>query len=262
MRSPYRISIAHTRAAICIPCLLGALAAGPALAFDPTEPDPAAGTRSGSCPAPPEVSEVVIPSGFPRTRLGLELAGAAPQGEFSRYVSAGWGITGFLSHGFDPDGRFGLRLDAGFLNYGNETTPLSLGRVWYDVNTSNNIFFATLGPVVEVGGSDVRLYGQPFVGLSYFVTSSSIDGWEDAPVSINYDDLVPALGVGGGIQIKAGHGLEPPIVNLGVRYQTHPTTHYLTQGGMVDGPDGTYLFPVESETNVLLFQVGIAFGAY
>jgi hypothetical protein len=251
--------VIRSRAAVLLPCVFSMLGAAPALAFDPTEPDP--GTAGRSTPElAPEV--VAVPSGFPRLRAGLDLVGAAPQGEFSRYVSAGWGITGYLSQGFGEEGLLGIRLDAGFLNYGNETVPLSLGRVWYDVNTSNNIVFATFGPQVEVGGSDMRLYGQAFAGLSYFVTTSNIEGWEDAPSTTNWDDVVPAYGVGGGVQIKVKNGLQPALLNLAVRYQMHPNTSYLTQGDVVDGPDATYLFPVESETNILMFQVGIAFGSF
>lgn len=264
MRNPNRKLEPITRVAVLLPCLLTSLAVGPAAAaFDPAEPDPAAGDRSGSHPGEPDTpKEVFVPHGFPRTRLGLDLAGAVSQGEFSSHVNGGIGLTGYISHGFGSDGNIGLRLDGGFLNYGNVVTPLSLGRVWYDVSTTNDIFFATLGPQIEVGGSDVRLYATPFVGLSYFLTSSSIDGWEDAPSTTNYEDLVPAYGLGGGIQIKAGKGPEPILVNLGIRYQAHPTTRYLTEGGILDGPDATYLFPEESRTDMLLFQVGIAVGNY
>jgi hypothetical protein len=264
MRNPERSLGAITRVVVLLPGLLVSLAVAPAAeAFDPTDPDPAAGDRSGSQRGVPETApEVFFPHGFPRARLGLDLAGALSQGEFSSHVNGGFGVTGYVSQGFGSEGRFGVRLDGGFLNYGNVVTPLYLGRVWYDVSTTNNIFFATLGPQVEVGGSDVRLYATPFVGLSYFVTSSSIDGWEDAPSTTNYEDLVPAYGLGGGIQIKAGKGKEPILVNLGVRYQAHPTTRYLTEGGILEGPDATYLFPEESRTDMLLFQVGIAVGGY
>jgi hypothetical protein len=263
VRNPNRKLEPITRFAVLLPCLLGSFAAGPvAGAFDPSDPDPTAGNRSGSPTALETPPEVLVVSGFPGGSVGLDVLGVSPQGEFSRYVGSGFGILGYFRVMFGPESRVGLRLDAGLLNYGHEVTSLNLGRVWYDVSTDNNVYFATFGPQVEVGGSDVRLFGNGFVGLSYFATESSVSDWPDSPYTVNYDDLVPAFGVGGGIQIKLKKGVNPPILNLGVRYQMHPTTEYLTKGDVVDTPGGTYLYPVESRTDMLLFQVGIAVGGY
>ena len=49
---------------------------------------------------------------------GLHGVYGAPQGEFSNYVNNAWGLGGFLAWTPPEVPFFGLRLDGGFMNYG------------------------------------------------------------------------------------------------------------------------------------------------
>jgi opacity protein-like surface antigen len=206
----------------------------------------------------------------PRLWLGITLQAADPQGEFGALVDDGFGLE--LNGRFPVvgDGILSLRLDGGFLIYGNERQALCFPppvgcRVGVDLTTTNSIATVGVGPEITVPGP-VSPYINAGVGLSYFVTSSSLDGADDFDDrdlfrTRNYSDLVTAARVGGGIRFRVGRtGGGPVLVDIGAEYHRNGIAEYLRRGDILDHPDGTItLFPNRTEANLVTFELGVSF---
>src|SRR5688500_14849811 len=98
---------------------LAALFAVPSLAAAQvvsTEPDTTVDHKLGPATA----------SGEPRFQGGVSLSVAQTLGDFHEYVKDGFGVAGHALYRVDRQGAFALRLDGGFLNYGNESIWLPL----------------------------------------------------------------------------------------------------------------------------------------
>jgi hypothetical protein len=196
---------------------------------------------------------------------GGTLGVAEPAGELADHVETGYGITGHVLFRPYPEGFFGLRLDGGYVNYGRESRDVMLsptvgGRITVDLNTSNDILFFGVGPQLGLPSGRVRPYVNGSVGLAYFVTGSSLRGDdEDAFANTtNYDDSAFSWGGGAGTYVALRTGRLPIALDLGVRYQRTGSVSYLAEGGIVDRPDGSIaLFPIQSDTELLTFQVGV-----
>lgn len=195
--------------------------------------------------------------------------GADPVGELAAYFDAGFGGQVATSVALDPSGVVRLRGDFGFLIYGWETQHLCweapVGcRIEVDLNTLNNIFFAGLGPELAIPGGPVEPYVNASVGFSYFVTTSSLQGewdWEDFGTTNNYDDIVQAWRVGGGLRVRLSGHRTPVFLDLGVERHQNGIVHFLTKGDIVDNPDGSItLLPNRAEANVVLFRIGVSVG--
>jgi len=111
-----------------------------------------------------------------------------------------------------------LRAEGSVLVYGAETqrVPLSptVPFVDVDMETTNDILSAGLGPQINVGAGPARLDAYGTVGFAYFSTSTSVKGlYEDEPIAstINFDDFRLSLAGGGGIafRIAGGDGQHP-----------------------------------------------------
>ena len=121
---------------------------------------------------------------------------AAPLGEFNDNVGLGGGVGlgGLLYLG---DQRYAaLRAEGSFVVYGSDTVrrPLSptIPFVDVDVKTTNSILTAGVGPQIFLATGPIRPYIYGTVGLSYFVTQTSVKGdHEDEPIAstTNFDDL-------------------------------------------------------------------------
>ena len=206
------------------------------------------------------------PSG-PRARLGGGVFVAQPVGEFKNYVDNGFGGGGHLLVRVDPHGVLALRADVGYLIYGHERKRVSLpdaGRVQFDVTTSNNILTYSVGPQLMVPTGPIRPYANAFMGGAYFFTQSSVGGSDDAAdfaSTRNFDDNVPSYGYGGGVFVplvvrNAFFGLD-----IGARFIRNGHTRYLREGGITDLPRGGYtVSPIESETNLVVYHIGISAG--
>lgn len=194
---------------------------------------------------------------------------ARPQGEFRDFVDQGFG--GDVHFIYQPGARgiLGLRLDAGFLNYGNETmrVPLSSsigGRITVDVNTSNNIAFVGLGPQIGLPDGRFRPYVGGFAGFTYLFTESSVEGRDDDQAfarTTNYDDATFSYGGRAGLYVPLSHGASPVSLDLGVVYMNSGEAEYLREGDIEDLPNGTIAFtPSRSDTDLLTFRVGVTVG--
>jgi hypothetical protein len=201
--------------------------------------------------------------------FGLGVIGADPVGELGAYFDAGGGIQLLGSLALDPAGRVRLRGDFGFIIYGYEQQHLCweapVGcRIEMDLNTTNNIVFGGLGPEVVLATGAVEPYVNASFGFSYFVTSSSLQGesdFEDFASTTNYDDIVLAWRAGGGMRVHLGGTRKPVYLDLGVERHQNGIAHFLTEGDIVDHPDGSItLLPNRAEANMVLFRIGVSVG--
>jgi opacity protein-like surface antigen len=193
----------------------------------------------------------------------------APIGEFSDFVERGWGLN---LHGVlpvDRAGVLGLRGDAGFLIYGHERQRDCLSRtvgcrIQVDVNTTNSIALAGLGPQLSLPLGPIRPYVNARAGLAYIATNSSVEGTRsdrDFADTTNFDDLVFSWGAGGGLAVSLSRGARPVALDLSVTWLDNGRASYLREGDIIDEPDGGILIdPVRSDTDLLLFQIGLSFG--
>lgn len=209
--------------------------------------------------------------GAPRIFGGGEIVYARPQGDFARYVNDGWGAAGHVLFAVDRLGILALRIDGGFLQYGNERERACLStaigcRVVVDVNTSNNIVFAGIGPQLMVPNGSFRPYVNGTAGFSYFFTESSLSGANDVNTSFasttNFQDGVFSTSAGGGVYIPVTVSKTRFSIDLGARYSWNGRTRYLREGSITDLPDGSIqVEPIESRTDLLMYHVGVSFGA-
>ncbi len=202
-------------------------------------------------------------TGVPRWSFGLAAELGRPIGDFKQNVNNAGGAQGHLRVRLDRDGIVSLRVQAGWLNYGNESKRTCLAttpgcRVEVRVNTVNGILFVGVGPELAYQLGKLRAYGHGLVGASRFATVSVIDG-----------GILPDLVAGddnfgdNGFAWSAGAGLELPItrrvsLDLGVAYQGHGQREYLTKGGITDNANGSLTFaPKRSTANLLALRFGV-----
>jgi hypothetical protein len=202
-----------------------------------------------------------------RATLGGGVFVAQPVGEFKNYVRNGFGGGGHLLLRVDRQGFLALRADVGYLIYGHETKRVSLpdaGRVQFDVTTSNNIVTYSIGPQLMVPTGPIRPYVNATAGGAYFFTESSIGGRDnssDFASTRNFGDNVPSYGYGGGLFIPFRMRYAQAGLDIGARFIRNGHTRYLREGGIQDEPDGGYtVFPIESETNLVVYHIGISAG--
>jgi opacity protein-like surface antigen len=197
-------------------------------------------------------------------QTGGSLFYVEPRESFGRVVERGFGFQGFGVLNLDPAGVLGLRVDLGVINYGNEsfTVPLSntVRRVGVTVTTSNNIAMASIGPQITVPAGPLRPYGFATIGLGYFFTESSVagsSGEESFASSLNFDDVTAAVTAGGGVQAPLTRHV---LLDLGAEYRRHREVRYLTEGDIVEQPDGGMEFRSrQSGADVILFKVGATY---
>lgn len=210
------------------------------------------------------------PDEHPRMHAGGALMLAQPLGAFDRYVGLGGGIDGFFRVGLDEAGIVGVRLQGGFVNYGNETREVCLSqtvgcRIVVDLTTSNNILFFGIGPEIGAPAGPLRLYANGTAGFSYFSTDSNVSGdldFEPFATTRNFGDGGFALTAGGGIQLHLARTDGATIgLDLGASYQRNGFREYLTEGGITDLPDGSIRLDVKrSRADLLLWRLGVTVG--
>ena len=209
--------------------------------------------------------------GEPRFLGGANFTVGQPRGEFHQYVANGYGVGLHGLARLDPYGLFALRLDGGFLNYGNETkrVPLSQtvgGRVRVDLMTRNNIFWLGAGPQLMVPRGPVRPYVNGTVGFSYFATTSSVEGRDDEEPfaqDTNYDDAQLSWGGGAGVLMPVYRNARTLVfVDLGARYHDNGrSVRYLRKGGIRDLPNGGIeLDVIQSRADLVTWHIGVSIG--
>jgi hypothetical protein len=205
-----------------------------------------------------------------RGAVAIDIVVAQPLGAFRDYVKIGGGIDGSLLLNLTPDRAWGLRIDGGFINYGNETKRTRLSntigdRIQVDVNTSNNIARFGIGPQLSIPHGRVRPYLHATGGVAYFFTQSSVEGIDDDANDFarttNFSDWTLNWGAGGGLLIPFTTKNNTVALDLGARYLKNGKTRYLREGSIEDLPDGSIDFsPIESEVELLVYSIGVSIG--
>lgn len=202
--------------------------------------------------------------------VGVSFLAADPRGDMGALVDQGFGGQAYGTWPLDHDGRVRIRGDLGFVVYGHErhrscfAVPVGC-RIEMDLSTTNSIFFGGLGPELVLAAGPVQPYLNASFGFSYFATTSSLSGadeWgEDWANTTNFDDGSFAWRAGGGLRVALTHGRKPVSLDLAVERHDNGVVEYLTEGDIVDHPDGSItLHPTRSEADLLTFRVGVSIG--
>lgn len=192
---------------------------------------------------------------------------AQPKGEFATEVDTeGYGINVGGLFRLDREGMLSVRGDLGGMQYGSETLhapylPIT-GRVSLDVETTNNVFWGSIGPQVQVPVGRVEPYMNAAIGFMDFATTTAVRGSDseyEYASTTNSQDVTSAWIFGGGSYVRLGSRKEW-AVHLGARYFYGGNATYLAEGDIRDNPDGTItLFPRRSKTDQVTWQVGVAY---
>jgi opacity protein-like surface antigen len=199
-----------------------------------------------------------------RGSAGGGLMVAVPVGEFGNHISIAGGLDLFGALSLDRSGALSLRLDGSWLAYDHVRDAGYVSSPYYsipvDLNTTSYIASLRAGPQLTLGQGALRLYGFGLGGVSYFATETSAGGCGcDSFGSITqYDDVTAAWEAGGGLQIKLGRGHTPVLLDLGARYLHNGRVTYLPARSLSGG--ATVLRPIESEANVMIYQLGVTVG--
>ena len=205
-----------------------------------------------------------------RANAGGAFIIAVPIGEFDDYVNTGWGIDGHFRIHLDRQGIISLRADGSFVNYGNETRRVCFGGgvgclIQLDLTTSNNILSFAAGPEIAVPDGLIQPYIHGGIGISYFATTSSVEGSDnnDEPFArtTNFDDLTFSWIAAAGLRIPLSRGRTPVALDLGARLLDNGEVEYLREGSITTNPDGSIVLdPILSEANLVKILIGVSIG--
>lgn len=201
-------------------------------------------------------------------QVGASFVVAEPQEEFRDNVGTSFGgsVNGLWTP--EANGVVGLRMEAGVIGYGSETKRVMLsptvgGRIMVDLNTSNIITFAHIGPQFTFRTPNASPYIAPSIGFTYIATVSSVSGHhgDSFAEDTNYDDGMFSYGATAGSLVPVSRGRVPVSIDVSVRYHHNGPASYLVKGSIQDNPDGTISFnPYHTNANLLTFQIGASVG--
>ena len=196
--------------------------------------------------------------------------GAEPRGELVGFFDQGYGAEFAGAGPVALGGLVRLRGHVGFLNYGLERQSycfaLPIGcRIGVDLTTANNIFFGGVGPELALTLGRLEPYAHWSAGFSYFVTTSSISGADDYGddwgTTTHLSDFVTSRTAGMGVRIRLSDGRKPVSLDIGVEEHRNGVAEFLTEGDIVDHPDGSItLYPNLAEANLTAVKIGISIG--
>lgn len=196
-----------------------------------------------------------------------DLLVAQPKGEFATQIDTqgfGGNVAGLFR--LDREGIFSIRGDIGGMQYGSETLhvpylPIT-GRVSLDVETTNSLFWGSIGPQITAPVGRFQPYINAAVGVMDFTTQTSVRGSDsdyEYASTTNKDDATSAYIFGGGVYIPLGRVNEWKL-HVGARYFYGGEASYLKEGDIRDNPDGSItLFPRTSKTDQVTWQVGVSY---
>lgn len=196
-----------------------------------------------------------------------DLLVAQPKGEFATQLDTeGFGMNVGALFRIDREGLLSIRGDLGGMQYGSETLhapylPIT-GRVALDVETSNNAFWGSIGPQIQVPVGPVQPYINAAIGFMALVTSTSVRGSDsdyEYASTTNSDDATSAYIFGGGLYVPFGT-TKTWKLHAGARYFYGGEATYLTEGDIVDNDDGSVtLQHRHSKTDQVTWQVGVSY---
>lgn len=202
---------------------------------------------------------------------GLNIMLGFPAGEFKENVDGpGFGLSGhFLFLSPTPDRPFGIGLNVGYLNYGQETRrepfSLTIPDVTVDVERSNNLVNFHALFQFGFGSGSVRPYIEGLFGGAYIFTETTIRsrGSQEVASSTNFDDFAWSYGGGGGILILLSSGDEEDsdagalFLDLKARYLFGSEAEYLKEGSVIVS-NGRVTYQVsKSKTDLLTVHAGV-----
>ena len=178
------------------------------------------------------------PLGPVRGRAGGTVIVALPTGELANQISAGPGVAFNASYNLVPSGALRLRLDGGFVQYGNEVREVCFSstvgcRIVLDLHTENNIAYGGIGPELALPYGAVRPYVNAGVGFSYFETALRLDGIDDSDSfarTRHLSDTGLAFTGGGGLYVPVHFGRTPIAIDVGARYHRNGTVELSARG--------------------------------
>ncbi|MDE3003677.1 MAG: hypothetical protein OXU33_12415 [Gemmatimonadota bacterium] len=198
----------------------------------------------------------------PGGSVGLSFVAANPVGEMGTLVDYGLGVQVSGSAPMAAGGHLRMRLDLGAVVYGSEELFYCdfTCRVGSDVTTTNSILYGSVGPEIVLMRGDIEPYVHAGAGLSFFVTSSHMDdndGYQPYLETTNYSDMVLGWRFGGGLRFRTG---VRTFIDLGVEKVDNQVANFLTEGDVVDQPDGSVLlYPNRSDADLMTFRLGVSF---
>lgn len=201
---------------------------------------------------------------------GLNIMLGFPAGEFKENViRTGFGLSGhFLLLAPTPERPFGIGLNVGYLNYGQETRrepfSLTIPDVTVDVERSNNLVNFHALFQLGFGSGSVRPFVEGLFGGSYIFTETTIRsrGTEEVASSNNFDDFAWSYGGGGGILIllhsgEQGDDLGSFFLDIKARYLFGSEAEYLKEGSVIVS-NGRVTYQVSrSKTDLITAHVGV-----
>ena len=202
------------------------------------------------------------PGGF----FGVSFVAADAVGALGTVVDQGFGLELGGGVPLAAGGHLRLRGDFGFLVYGYEKIRYCsfVCRVESQVTTTNSIGYAGIGPELVLARGDIEPYVHASAGLTYFGTHSQLndyDGYGPYLETTNYSDAVLGFKYGGGLRVRVGGGHKPVFLDLGVERHDNGIVNYLTEGDIVDNPDGSVtLYPNRSDADLVTYRIGISIG--
>ena len=196
-----------------------------------------------------------------------DLLVAQPKGEFATQIDTqgfGGNVGGLFR--LDREGIFSIRGDIGGMQYGSETLhvpylPIT-GRVSLDVQTTNALYWGSIGPQITVPVGRFQPYMNAALGVMDFTTQTSVRGSDsryDYASSTNKDDATSAWIFGGGVYVPLG-AQNMWKLHAGARYFYGGEASYLKEGDIRDNPNGSVtLFPRRSKTDQVTWQLGVSY---
>jgi hypothetical protein len=201
---------------------------------------------------------------------GINFTLGFPMGDFKDNVArTGFGLSGqFLLWNPRPELPFSFGLNAGFINYGNESRrePFSetIPDVTVDVDRSNNIVNFHLLFLIGLPSGVVRPFIEGLFGGSYIFTETSIKsrGVDEVASSTNFDDFAWSYGGGAGFLIQVSSGADDEeigalFIELKARYLFGTEAEYLKEGSVkIVNRRVTYDI-TRSKTDLLTAHIGV-----
>ena len=202
---------------------------------------------------------------------GLNLTLGFPMGECKKEIDRlGYGLSGhFLFLAPSVNRPFGIGLNVGYLNYGQETRQelfsSTIPDVTVDVERSNNLVNFHALFQLGFGSGSVRPFIEGLFGGSYIFTETTIRsrGSEEVASSNNFDDFAWSYGGGGGMLIQLSSGEEEGsdagalFLDLKVRYLFGSEAEYLKEGSVVVSPGKVDYKVSKSKTDLLTVHAGV-----
>jgi hypothetical protein len=222
------------------------------------------GSLGAQITARPKI-EIEQPS---RWTIGGNLLVSQPKGEFAENIDNGFGGDFFGLVRVDKTGVLSLRADIGGSQYGSETLPggcIYACRVGVEVETTNSIFWGSIGPQITAPVGRIRPYASAAVGFMNFETTSSVKGTgayqgETFASTENQSDFTHAWIFGGGVLLPFTGRLSLMSIDIGAKYFTGGRGSYLREGSIQDNPDGSVTInPLHSKTDQVTWHVGVSY---